>query len=335
MSSFIRIRPFQPTDAEYAAVARLNALAPPGERQDFEPRSGAELRALDESLDPARYVLRRHVAEDVAGGLIVGSAHYFHMPWAFDPGWFWCAVRCDPGWRRRGIGGRLYAEVTGELAQRGATHVRMMACETAPDMIGLLARRGYREVLRSWDFELDLARSEPRPRAGRGTAVPGIAIAPLPEVVAQDPGWLARVHALYVEVMREVPQPDLPRIDPPPGWLADHLLRWPTSLPEACFVARDGAEHVGLCVLHRSGEDAGRLDHLLTGVAARHRGRGIGVALKLATIAHGRARGYRRIATAVESNNPRMLALNEALGFVKTGGLIVFEAALRGVETSP
>ena len=330
-----RIRPFQPTHAEYAAVARINDLAPPGERQDFEPRTGADLRAFDESFDPARHTLRRLVAEDAATGQLVGFAHFFHMPWAFDPRRFWCAVRCDPGHRRRGIGGRLYAEILDELARRGATHARMMARDTLPEAVRRLERRGYREVLRSWEFELSLDRPEDPRWAGRAGAAPGVEIAPLSEIAAGDPGWLAQVHALYVEVMRDVPLPGPLRIDPPPSWLEDHLLRWPTSLPDACLVARDGSAHVGLCILHRSDEDPGTLDHLLTGVASAHRGRGIGAALKLATIAHGRARGYRRIRTAVESNNPRMLALNEALGFVKRGGLILLEAELPGAGVAP
>jgi ribosomal protein S18 acetylase RimI-like enzyme len=321
----IRIRAFQPTDAEYEAVARVNALAPEGERQDFEPRSGADLKAFDASFDPARHVLRRHVAEEAGTGRIVGAAHCFHMPWMSDPSRFWCAVRCDPAYRRRGIGGRLYAEAMADLTRLGAAAVRMMARETMPEMVALLTRRGYREVLRSWEFELELDRAGDPPTS---VLPPGIAIEPLPDLVRRDPTWLPRLHALYVAVLREVPLPGFPRADPPPGWLSDHLQRWPTSLPDACLVATDAGRYVGLCVLHRNEDDPARLDHLLTGVAADHRGRGVGVALKLATIAYGKRRGYRSIWTAVESNNPRMLALNERLGFTRKGGLILLEADL-------
>ncbi len=322
-----RIRPFQPTDADHEAVARLNALAP-GDGQDLEPRTGPTLRAFDASFDPALHVVRRLVAEEPGTGRIVGAAQYFHTPWAFDPGRYWCAVRVDPAARGRGLGGRLYAEAMRELAARGATAVRMMARESSPGLLDALSRRGFREVLRSWDFELTLDRLELTPPLQARASAPGIAIAPLPEVQAADPGWLARLHALYVEVMRDVPLPGFPRADPPPEWLADHLERWPTSLPDGCLVAREGGACVGLCVMHRSEEDPARLEHLLTGVAASHRGRGVGVALKLATIAFGRARRYRKICTAVESNNPRMLALNESLGFVRRGGLVLLERSL-------
>jgi GNAT superfamily N-acetyltransferase len=328
VDSAIRIRAFQPTDAEYAAVARLNAIASPEERQDFEPRSPDELRAFDTSFDPARHVLRRLVAEDVSTGGIVGSAHGFHTPWAFDPGRFWCAVRCDPAHRRRGLGGRLVAEIMSELARHGARTVWMMASEAAPELIAVLERRGFREVLRSWDFERELAPPGPAAPPAREPAS-GIAIEALPAAQARDSGWLAGVHALYTQVMRDVPLPGVLRADAPPAWLAERIERWSASLPEACQLAREGGRYVGLSLLRPSEEDPGTLEQLLTGVAATHRGRGIGRALKLATIAVGMRYGYRRIRTAVESNNRGMLALNEALGFVRTGGLVLLEAAVQ------
>ena len=58
----IRTRPFQPTDAEYEAVARLNALAPESERRQRERT--ARVRAERDADNAARALDEvRRVAE--------------------------------------------------------------------------------------------------------------------------------------------------------------------------------------------------------------------------------------------------------------------------------
>ncbi len=66
----------------------------------------------------------------------------------------------------------------------------------------------------------------------------------------------------------------------------------------------------------------------MTGVLPSHRGRGIAMALKLATIAYGRQHGYSEIRTWNETHNTGMLAINERLGFTRQPAWITFEAAL-------
>ncbi|HTN85950.1 MAG TPA: GNAT family N-acetyltransferase [Sorangium sp.] len=328
MKRTIEVRPARPTDADRGAVARLNAAVPREERHDFEPRSPDALRELDELLARRGHVLRRHVAEVAETGEIVAYAHCFHVAWDHHPARFWCSARCDPGHRRRGIGARLFAALERDLERLGARELRAMARETQPEMVALAARLGFRELFRSWDFELDLA-GRRADRLAERPPPPGIAIAPLSEERARRPGWLGELHALYLAVNREVPLPN--HVDPELSAeeFAAYLERSPTSLPEACFVAKDGDRVVGLCILHRSEEDPARLDHLFTGVEPASRGRGVARALKLATIDFARRQGHARIATAVESNNPGMLALNEELGFERRGGLVVLERQMK------
>ena len=54
----------------------------------------------------------------------------------------------------------------------------------------------------------------------------------------------------------------------------------------------------------------------------------VAMALKLATIEYARAHGCHEIRTAVESNNPSMLAINRKFGFEQREGLTLFERAL-------
>jgi mycothiol synthase len=74
----------------------------------------------------------------------------------------------------------------------------------------------------------------------------------------------------------------------------------------------------------------------LTGVLRSHRRRGIALALKLRGIAYAKALGRPTIKTWNESNNRAMLAINEALGFVKQPAWIDFVKVLRpDDETTP
>lgn len=58
----------------------------------------------------------------------------------------------------------------------------------------------------------------------------------------------------------------------------------------------------------------------VTGVLPAYRGSGIALALKLATIAYAQERGYSRIWTGVESNNPSMLEINGGWALCGTRG---------------
>jgi hypothetical protein len=74
----------------------------------------------------------------------------------------------------------------------------------------------------------------------------------------------------------------------------------------------------------------------LTGVLRSHRRRGIALVLKLRGIAYAQSLGRPTIKTWNEANNRAMLAINEALGFVKQPAWIDFVKVLRPEdETTP
>ena len=70
------------------------------------------------------------------------------------------------------------------------------------------------------------------------------------------------------------------------------------------------------------------LYHNVTGVLPAYRGRGIAMALKLATIAYAQARGSTEIRTWNEVQNTGMLVINDRLGFVRQPAWITFEKSL-------
>ena len=99
-------------------------------------------------------------------------------------------------------------------------------------------------------------------------------------------------------------------------------------MPEAWYLARDHGVLVGMSSLERLADQPDVLEPGYTAVHPDHRRRGIALALKLRTIEHARARGYRAIATHNNAVNTGMLAINTALGFRPGPAIVTYELRL-------
>jgi GNAT superfamily N-acetyltransferase len=326
MTKPIHIRLFEPTDADYNAVGAIGASAPPQYILDYEFGEAEGWRAFDESFVHAGRPLVRYVAE--ARGAAAGYASWFEVDWAPPAGRYWCVIRVLPEYARAGIGGQLYEQVLADLRQRTAVAALLELDDTLAALRPAIERRGFRETLHSWAFTLDprtcdLAAFEPAERR-----LSGLQITTLATELALGADWLPPLHQLYTSVASEVPIPLHPHRDPPPAWLAQQALGLPASLPEAFFIVRDGSRYVGMSYLHCDTGAPGRLLQRITAIHPQYRGRGVALALKLRTIEYAKRHNAHAIVTAVESNNPRMLALNARVGFVQGPGLSLFEKRL-------
>lgn len=94
-------------------------------------------------------------------------------------------------------------------------------------------------------------------------------------------------------------------------------LDQPTFAPDAVTLAVDGERWVGMSALS-DWTHKGFMFAEMTGVVRSHRRRGIGLAMKLLSIRHAKARGARWLLTICDSENPAPLALNRRLGFRDT-----------------
>lgn len=317
----VTIRDFQPKD--YAAVVEVSGLQFQEYRQTVE-----EVRHWDEQLDPKRFVLHRYVAVD-ATSRVVGHGHYQHMPWAFHPKKFrtWICVR--PEFERRGIGSALYDRIVADLRERDARSVKTSAREDRGASVAFLERRGFREVMRSWESRLDLDSFDPVRFVGRAKPPPGIEIVTLAAELERDPDSLQKAYELGTVIA-----PDVPRTDPftPPGFdlYRREVLEGPDALPDAFFLAKDGDAYVGQSDLQRSGAMPDELFTGFTGVLREYRGRGIAFALKLRAMEYAKLHRYRQVRTWNNTLNAPMLGINVKLGFVKQPVWIQFDKDLGG-----
>ena len=326
MSHPASVRLFQHTDADYGAIAAIGASAPPQYILDYEYGDPGGWRAFDESFAQAGQPLVRYIAESY--GTAIGYAYCFEVDWAPPAGRYWCVIRVLPGYLRRGIGGQLYERLLADLRQRGARAALLELDDTLAALRPALERRGFRETLHSWAFTLDPRTCDLAPFAAADRRLGGLEITTLAAELALGADWLPPLHRLYTAVASEVPIPIHPHRDPPPAWLAQQALELPSSLPDAFFIARDGPGYVGMSYLHCDTGAAGRLLQRITAIHPEYRGRGVALALKLRTIEYAKRHNADAIVTAVESNNPRLLALNARLGFVQGPGLALFEKQL-------
>lgn len=317
------IRPFDKSDADYAtAVAIENAAFPE------YPSTPEEWRHWDASRE-ARFHHERHLISG-PDGTIVATASTSHNPGMFHPRKLSLGITVHPEHRRNGIGAAVYDHLRASVAHFDPIGLWGDAREDHPVSRGFLERRGFHEVQRDWENHLDLTTYDDAPFAGRVERVlaDGIRIATFREVLAEDPDAWRNLHAMHEEIASDVPSPD-----PYTGIDFDVWVKRvqdnPNLMPDGFLVALDGGRYVGVSNLWRSQADDTFIETGLTGVCRTHRRRGIALALKLRALDYARGQGFRKVKTWNERGNEGMLAINEALGFVKQPAWITYALVLQ------
>lgn len=319
------IRLFKPGDHEYASIAQVAASVLASELSDFEYHNPQDFKDLDHSFIGSNYLIRRYVA--TVNNNIVGYTQLFQIPWLGTTDHYWTNIRVKPEYSSQGIGSLLYQQLMHDLQELGAARAWIGTHETTPNGICYLERRGFTEVIRSWPFMLDIRTFEmERHRAALDRMkAQGITITTLAQECHNDPACLQKLYELHTQITRAIPLPEHPHPEPGLDWFERYSRSSPSALPEAYFIAKHGTRYVGESSMQRLDHAPHELHQKTTGVHTDYRGCGIALALKVATIQYALEQGYTHISTAVESNNPSMLAINAKLGFTKAPGMIVFE----------
>lgn len=291
----ITLRPFEAPD--YGAVLDLYHQAKP---LGLHPPAAAASNT------------RRYVAVDASGETIVG----FGTVTLHDNSLLTLLV--SPQWQRQGIGGLLWERLRQVLLDSNVTSVEPWVREENGAGIAWLEKQGFVPTRLDGPVSFYLQETDLSPFEAQVGAVlaQGIVLTTLRRERQEAPDCLARLHALSNRLNADVPGSE----NATPQTLEDFIreLDEPQALPDAYFIAKDGADYIGLSYLRAREADPNCVEpfnaqQCLTGVLPEYRRRGIALALKVQTLTYAREHGFRRVLT--NSSNPAMQALNAKFGF--------------------
>ena len=206
-------------------------------------------------------------------------------------------------YRRRGIGRALY--LTGlEYAKALALEDVLTSFHENDAGIAFATGLGFKEARAETESVLD-------PREVRETPARDTDLQP---VSAVEPRL---VYDVDLEATLDMPQTEPIDHIPYDEW-EHHVLRHPSFSAEGSFVAMiDGvASAVSLLI---ADVESGRAHNMFTGTLRAYRGRGLALAVKLASIQWAAARGITMMATSNDETNAPMLAVNRRLGYQPAG----------------
>lgn len=301
------------TDADAPALAALQNAVWPEHSTTAETITHEDAELRGHALTPH---LWRLVAEE--GGEVIGAASAVQYPGMFHPDRYHADLLVHPEARGRGVGRALADALEAHLKGRTAREVLAGTQEDCPHGLALLARHGFREVMRFFDNVLDVSAFDPAPWQDAARLPPGLRILSLAALIGdigEDAAWRA-YHAAFSEVREDVPRTG----EATPLTFGAFRTRGehPLTLPAGVlFAVTDAGEIAALTELEADATDPARLRTGLTGTRRAYRRQGLALALKLAAIALARGRGAVTLWTGNASTNVPMLALNERLGFVR------------------
>lgn len=214
-----------------------------------------------------------------------------------------CNVAVATTHRQRGLGTELAVTGLAHVERLGARQVITQFAESA-DGVRFATRHGFREGRAEAVAVLD-------PRSVAEEPPSGLDLRPIAEV---DPH---AVHRLDMEATRDMPFTGTIAAFPFDEWrrlVLDHAL----FAPEGSFVAFIDGEPAALSLLTADPE-SGRASNMFTGTLPAFRGRGLALAVKLASTRWAAANGIVQIETANDETNAPMLAVNRRLGYHPAG----------------
>jgi GNAT superfamily N-acetyltransferase len=197
-----------------------------------------------------------------------------------------------------------------------------------------LLGRGFVEADRVWESDLELSTFVETPFQAtlERARASGLEIGTFAQHRA-EPGFVRRYYDAMIELLYDVPMATPFQPWPFELW-QQRTLEDPNFLPEANFIGFVRNEIAGVSQLFASPR-AGTLQTGLTGVRRAYRHCGIAFALKLEATRYAKAHGFERVRTSNHVVNRPMLAINEALGYVKEPATLMLRKQLNPIAETP
>jgi len=221
--------------------------------------------------------------------------------------------------RQRGVGRRLYGQISSHARSLGLSEFLMFSFEDDPDTVGFAERHGFAIVSRVRGLRL-LLDGCPRPET---TPPDGVLITTL----AERPELAHGVWEVAREAFPQIPfAGDAPMQAGSNEQFAAAHLSGPRYIPDATFVAVAGDEVVGYAQLDWMSRAERIADHAMLAVRNDWRGRGIAQALKAAQIAWALDTGLHELRAGNDERNSPARAVNAHFPYVP----VPDELVLRG-----
>jgi GNAT superfamily N-acetyltransferase len=262
---------------------------------------------------PARAEQRAWVAE--LDGRVVGYVFGFKNFFTRDSTTVFGRVVVDEAHRRRGIGTALHDRLADHASALSAGSTLAHFLEN-PAGVAFATRLGYHEARAEQESVLD-------PRVVSEAPPPELELRTLADADPHD------VYDVDLTATRDVPLTE-PVDDIPYDEWEDHVLGHPHFTADGSFLAYVDGEPAAVSILLVDLE-SGRAANMFTGTLPRFRGRGLGLAVKLASIAWAKEHGITSMATTNDERNAPMLAINRKLGYVPAGRQVEY---VRAMETA-
>ena len=239
----------------------------------------------------------------VDGDKVVGNGWAFRTFFSEGSTSAQCNVTVRTSHRRRGVGSALFERVLAHLETLGVTSV-LAGFPESDASVAFATERGFRQERAEAESVLDPRTVDERPSPD----VDLRAVADIDPHLAYEADIAATRDMPSTETIDEIPYDE---------WVG-HVLEYPFFSAEGSFVAMvDGvAAAVSLLI---ADEESGRGSNMFTGTQRAYRGRGLGLAVKLASIAWANEHGITQIATRNDETNAPMLAINRRLGYIPAG----------------
>jgi GNAT superfamily N-acetyltransferase len=313
------IRPVRTPEDAPALAALFNQSRP-------EPMTAEDL--IDGWSKTSPDGIRHRLAAVDETGAVVGSGGAAHDPWDQPERWN-VGARVDLAARGRGLGSVLLTKVETFARSQGATVLEAECRDSDPAILAWAERRGYRQVRHLFESTLDLATFDESRFAGSSQQVEeaaGIRIRTLADVAGEKEAYQHRIYELVSRTVFDIPGVTLAWFPPFDEW-AKWALNEAETPPDCHIFAADGERVVGVTALERI-KTTGAMYTAHTSVDPGYRGKGIALALKLASIAVARQHGAPYMRTNNDALNAPMLAVNRKLGYVPTPGIYRLEKNL-------
>ncbi|WP_407571066.1 GNAT family N-acetyltransferase [Deinococcus altitudinis] len=302
------------TPADLPALVDLwNAATPDApttlEIQEFRERNRSKALAF------GRLVAEQH-------GQVCGVATFAQPEWSGEAGKLWVVLTVAPDSRTQGTGTALYAALLAEATAHGPSKLTTLIREDREDSLRFAARRGFAEVAREQDAELELSALNLSQRehsfsVAQAAGYTLTTLAAHAARVGEDEAW-NQMHRMDADASRDAPLAPGDSMElPAPERYRQSMSGDPGFDASLWFVAVKAGQIEAVSQLSRS-QVPGRFDTGFTGVARAHRGHRLAWALKYLALEEAARRGATTVRTTNDALNAPMRGINTGLGFVPT-----------------